>query len=111
MNPDPARLDDPQLMCCGLGLEYRQRIPQHRGYATDALRRWSQDPDARIIGGWIASYVREIEIKRDQDTILCFGGLKNRRIRLTAQSFSEYSIDIVSGFPQQDLGVSRKVLI
>lgn len=77
MNPNPFRFDDPQPPVGRFSFKNSQRGSQQRQCVFDTLRMWTQYPDSMMTCGGIDADVGEIEIERDENSLLCLGDAKH----------------------------------
>lgn len=61
--------------------------------------------------GGIDADVGEIEIERDENSLLCLGDHKHSWIWAPTQLLGKYGVDIVTGLLKQNLNIARKVLV
>lgn len=61
--------------------------------------------------GGIDADIGEIEIERDENSLLCLGNDKHLRIWAPPQLLGKYSVDIVTGLLKQHLSIAREVLV
>lgn len=100
MNSNPFRFDDPQPPLWRLAFKNSQGGSQQRHCVFDTLRVWTQYPYPQVTCGGIYADIGEIEIERNENSLLCLGDAKHSWIGAPSQLLGKYGMDIVTGLPK-----------
>lgn len=82
-----VRLDDPQAILSRLTIHQDKRTLDDCDYVLNALCLRAKNPDAVMRRRWIASNVREIEIKGDKNPNLFHAGVEDAVIGTAVKLF------------------------